>query len=335
MASQVAKKGDKALTFENPRVGAVIVNHNKIIATGYHKIFGGPHAEINAYHQLTDKSQLLGATMYVTLEPCASKGKVNSCAETMKNWGLSRVVIGSVDPNQTTNGRGIKILKEAGISVDVLNSPHSKKLNPEFYQFFENKIPYVQLKLATSQNDFVAVSRTHQMKLTDEIVDIDVHHERAMRSAIMIGSQTLLTDKPLLTIRNYPLTHHQPLRIVMDRRGRLRKMMSQLNRNWIIYTENKQFSLNFDNVILINGGLKNILVDLAHKNIQSIMVEGGPTLIKSFLRENLCNQMINYHTDVKLPIKGLPGILPNIKKYTKIKMGNAVKQTYINTNGDN
>lgn len=332
IAAQTASLADKALTYENPRVGALIVKNNQILATGYHQKFGEEHAEINAYNHLSDKSQIEGATLYVTLEPCATHGKVESCARTMTSWGLKQVIIGSVDPNIETHGRGIKILQNTGISVSVLDTHHSSQLNPEFYQYFKNKSPYVQLKLAMSNNGFVSQSSNKRIKLTDDIADIDVHHERAMRSAVLIGSQTFLTDSPSLTVRHGMLAHRQPIRIVIDRTGRLQKNPSSFSEGWLVYTENKDFALNFDNVIFMKNGLQGVLSDLFNKNIQSVMVEGGPTLITAFLKENLWHEMIGYKTNVMLPKHSLAAALPVAPPTKQLAIGNAIKSIYINQN---
>lgn len=332
MAAQVASLADKALTFENPRVGAVVVKHGKILSIGYHKKFGESHAEINAYNQLSDKSQIKGATMYVTLEPCAVRGKVNSCAETMQDWGLRRVVIGSIDPNPRTRGQGVAILKNANVLVSILNTQHSRELNPEFHQYFENRLPYIQLKVATSLNGFVSTSNQQRVKLTDDRADSDVHHERATRSAIMIGSQTFLTDLPNLTVRHSVIDHKQPARIVVDRRGRLKTLPYSYIKDWVVYTENEEFASFYENIILMHDGLIGILNDLFDKKVQSVMVEGGPTFISSFLTENLWQEMIVYKTNKILNKNSLAAVSPTMKPVRQTKVGNAIKSVYINQN---
>lgn len=333
MAAQFASLADKALTFENPRVGAVIVKHGKVLATGYHKAFGKPHAEIDAYNQLVDKSQIKGATLYVTLEPCAVQGKVNSCAMAMKNWGLKRVVVGTIDPNPKTTGKGIAILKNSHVLVSVLNTQHSRELNPEFHQYFEHHLPYIQLKLAISTNGLVSTSTQQQVKLTDEEADRDVHHERAKRSAIMIGSQTFLTDLPNLTVRYSRIAHHQPVRIVIDRRGRLMDLPQHFTTGWLVYTENKTFASLYKNVVAIQNGLIDVLTDLFDKKIQSVMVEGGPTLMASFLKENLWQEMLVYQTRQFLNENDLRAALPEKIPIKQTTVGNATKWIYINLNG--
>ena len=331
LAAQFAKKADKALTFENPRVGALIVKNDVILSTGYHEKFGNDHAEINAFNNLANKSDVVDATLYVTLEPCAVDGKVSSCAREIRNWHLNRVVIGDLDPNPDTHGLGVEILRDAGINVTVLNTQHSFEINSEFYFYFEKRLPYVQLKLATSRNGFVSNSSDHRLKLTDYIADQDVHHERAKRSAIVIGSQTFLKDRPLLNVRYNTISHNQPLRIVIDRRARLKKFANQVDTNWLIYTEDIDFYKSFDYVLLINDGLMGVLKDLESRHIQSVLVEGGPTLLQSFLDEDLWNEMIIYQTDHFILDGKLEVVLPKIEPIEKNHVGNSNKIIYVNS----
>ncbi|MGL5887765.1 MAG: bifunctional diaminohydroxyphosphoribosylaminopyrimidine deaminase/5-amino-6-(5-phosphoribosylamino)uracil reductase RibD [Leuconostoc suionicum] len=333
LAAHEAARGLPYKTFENPRVGAVLVKKNKIIATGYHAEFGKEHAEINAFNHVKDKNQVLGATLYVTLEPCASRGKVGSCAETIKGWGLHRVVIGKKDPNPTNNSKGIKILKAAGLIVDVLNTTEYQLINPAFDFFFNKQLPYVQLKLVTSQNGLVTKIVGEQTKLTDYLADIDVHKERASKSAIMIGSETMLIDHPKLTVRYIDINHRQPMKIVIDRRGRLRDTDFDFSDNWLIYTENINFANQCAYAKLVSDGLKGILIDLAKQNIQSVMVEGGPSLIYSFLEQNLWQEMLIYATNKILPEGGLKGVSFNQKPQKQLYVGNAVKKIYVNNQG--
>ncbi|CAM3161802.1 bifunctional diaminohydroxyphosphoribosylaminopyrimidine deaminase/5-amino-6-(5-phosphoribosylamino)uracil reductase RibD [Leuconostoc rapi] len=329
LAAQEATKAVAYKTFENPRVGAIIVQNNQIIATGYHDVFGQAHAEINAFNHLKDKNQIIGATMYVTLEPCSSSGKVGSCAKAMSTWGLRRVVIGSIDPNPTTNGQGVALLKASGVEVAVLHTNHSACLNPEFYYYFQSKKPYVQLKLVVSKDGFVSSGHHKRTKLTDDRADIDVHQERAKRSAIMIGSETFLVDKPQLTIRLVDSGHQQPMRVVIDRRGRLQNNHFDFSNRWIIYTENMAFANQSHNVYLMTHGLAGVLRHLAQQNIQSVMIEGGPKLMNAFIAENLWQEKLIYETDVTLG-SGVPGVICKQMPESETRVGNAVKRRYIN-----
>jgi len=330
LAAKYAAKGKPEKTFENPRVGAIIVNNDRILSAGFHKAYGMSHAEIDAFNHLRDKSSVVGATMYVTLEPCAVRGKVGSCAEEIKRWGLSRIVIGTVDPNPATRGKGILRLRQAGVQVDILNTQDSIRLNPAFHHYFEKNESYVQLKLAQSYNERVAAQPNRQTNITNSVADIDVHRQRASKSAILVGSQTVLIDAPRLTVRHIDISHRQPLRVVIDRRGRLIKNQLVSKSGWLVYTENQIFFEKEPNAVLMTSGLPGVLKDLKNRHIQSVMVEGGPTLIKSFLKLNLWHELLLYTSKELLPDSGVSGLhLSQIPDHTSY-VGNTIKKVYIN-----
>ncbi|MBS9338143.1 bifunctional diaminohydroxyphosphoribosylaminopyrimidine deaminase/5-amino-6-(5-phosphoribosylamino)uracil reductase RibD [Fructobacillus sp. M2-14] len=326
-----AEKADPAETYENPRVGAVIVKDDVILAKGRHALFGCEHAEMAAYSSLADKDLLAGATLYVTLEPCASTGKAGSCADSIASWPIHRVVIGSTDPNPSTKGMGMAKLKEAGIIITNLHlESMNRNLNPAFFHFFERGLPYVQLKLTTSEDGFVSRKASAPVKLSNVACDQDVHHERACRSAILVGSQTFLADEPSLTVRHFETEHEQPKRVVLDRRGRLKNVGAQRLEGWLVYTHDKEWAKSCENVFCVSDGeLCGILEDLSQKKIQSVMVEGGPTLIAAFLQADLWQEMLVYETDVSLGA-GLKAISPNGSGIELGTVGNAVKYRYIN-----
>lgn len=289
----VAAKQATWHTWKNPRVGAVIVKENQILAIGYHKKFGAMHAEIDAYQQIQDKEKLQGATMYVTLEPCAHQGKCPSCAKQMLKWGLERVVVGQIDPNPLVQRKGIAVLRGAGIRVDVLEECISEQINPAFHYFFTHKLPYVTLKIAQSANGKINATVGEKTKLTTQTVDLDSHTLRAYNQAIIIGSETAIIDQPSLSVRNVK-TAYQPLRVIIDRRGRL--MGKEINsENTLIFTEKKQWIAS-NVVIQAPVTPKSILKVLARRGIQSVLVEGGSQIHAAFLTERAYNEIIIYQT---------------------------------------
>lgn len=328
MAALAAEKAQPEKTFENPRVGAVIVKNGQAIAIGWHEYFGGAHAEINAYRQLKRAEDAVGATLYVTLEPCAVHGKVGSCAEAMSHWGLARVVIGDLDPNQSTHGFGVQKLRSAGMLVDVIHTTDSQRLNPAFYQFHTHRMPYVQLKLAQSHNGMVTAAPGVQSKITDAVADRDVHLQRAAASAMLIGSETWLIDQPRLNVRGITLTHQQPLRVVIDRRGRLQNHPSLRSSNWLVYTENEVFAQT-DNVVLMADGLTGVMADLWQRGIKSLMVEGGPTLMQSFLDLHLWHECLIYTSDTPLT-GGVAGLTLTQSPDNLQRVGNTLRKQYFN-----
>lgn len=328
LAAIAAAKAQPEQTFENPRVGAVIVKADQVLAVGWHERFGGAHAEMNAFHHLGAARDAQGATLYVTLEPCAVRGKVAACAETIRDWGLARVVIGDLDPNPATHGLGVQKLRAAGISVVVLDTDDSRQLNPAFYQYHEQHQPYIQLKLAQSHNGYVSAVRGQRSKITDAVADLDVHRQRARHSAIIVGSETWRIDQPRLTVRDVVLTHRQPQRVVIDRRGRLAHEPAARLKDWLVYTENARFAQQ-ENVVLMSAGLPGIIADLGRKGMQSVMVEGGPTLMRSFLQAQLWHECLIYTAD-SLLANGVSGIvLPQLPDDIQ-RIGHTQRQRYIN-----
>lgn len=289
----IAAKQARWHTWQNPRVGAVIVKDNQILAIGYHKKFGAVHAEIDAYEQIEDKQDLNGATIYVTLEPCAHQGKRPSCAKQMLTWGLERVVVGQIDPNPLVQHKGIAFLRGAGIRVDILSEHISEQINPAFHYFFTHKLPYVTLKIAQSANGKINAAVGETTKITTQTVDQDSHILRAYNQAIIVGSETALIDQPSLSVR-YVKTAYQPLRVIVDRRGRL--MGTDVNNdNTLIFTEKKQWLAS--NVVIQDPVTpKSILKVLAKRGIQSVLVEGGSQIHAAFLTERAYNEIIIYQT---------------------------------------
>lgn len=295
-------------TWENPRVGAVIVKDDEILATGYHHYYGGQHAEIDAYENLADKAAVSGATIYVTLEPCAHIGKVGSCAEALITWQPARVVVGQVDPNPLVAGKGIAKLEAAGIPVTVLNNGVSQQINPAFHYYFDNqKMPFVTLKLAQSLNGKITAGPEQQTKITTEIADVDVHVLRANQQAILIGGQTAKIDQPQLNVRHVR-TAYQPLRVILNRRG----CPLTVDENTLMFTANEVFARQNVNVrYLKDFTLHNVLQELGRHGIQSVLVEGGSKTIEAFIAEKLWQKIVVYQSPTMLPDTGLTGFKAN------------------------
>ncbi|WP_253278989.1 RibD family protein [Leuconostoc lactis] len=233
-----------------------------------------------------------------------------------------------MDPNPTTHGLGVQKLRAAGISVVVLDTDDSRQLNPAFYQYHEQHQPYIQLKLAQSHNGYVSAVRGQRSKITDAVADLDVHRQRARHSAIIVGSETWVIDQPRLTVRDVMLTHQQPQRVVIDRRGRLAHEPATRLKDWLVYTENAQFAQQ-ENVELMTAGLPGVIADLGRKGMQSVMVEGGPILITSFLQAQLWHECLIYTADRLLP-DGVRGIvLPQLPDDIQ-RIGHTQRQRYVN-----
>lgn len=279
----------------NPMVGCVIVHNNQIIGEGWHKQFGQAHAEVNAINSVTDKSILKQSTLYVTLEPCSHFGKTPPCANAIIEHGFKTVVIGATDPNPLVSGRGIKLLQDAGIEVitDVLNA-QCNWMNRRFVHYMNHKLPYVILKWAQSNDGFIAPDKStisteefHQQKqLTGPVAQTLNHKWRTEEAAILIGTNTALVDNPSLTAR---LWHGpNPVRLVVDLNNRLPEELNLFNNEASTYcfTYSTQIKATTKQFLPIEANqplVPQVLKHLYNLNLQSAIVEGGTTLLNTFI----------------------------------------------------
>jgi diaminohydroxyphosphoribosylaminopyrimidine deaminase/5-amino-6-(5-phosphoribosylamino)uracil reductase len=301
-------------TQSNPLVGCVIVYDNKIIAEGYHHKYGGDHAEIVALKKINDKEILKKSKMYVTLEPCSHYGKTPPCADKIISLQIPEVFIASIDPNPIVSGKGILKLKNAGISVNVgLLTDKYRFVNRRFFTFFEKKRPYIILKWAQSLDGFIAPSNLNNNEITwisNEFNKVIVHKWRSEEMAILVGSNTVKNDNPLLTVRYWK--GNNPIRIVFQNEDKLKT-----NSN-IFLTPPKtiRFTYNsnlkpIDNIITKtvskDNFLNDVLDELFNMGILSVLVEGGTHTINSFIEKNLWDEAriitgnINFYSGTKAP----------------------------------
>lgn len=261
----------------NPMVGATLVAPDgKILAEGWHRIYGGPHAEVNCFAQAEklaiSSERLADCTLYVSLEPCSHYGKTPPCADLIISKGVKRVVVGMLDPNPKVAGRGIDKLQAAGIEVKVgVLEKECRELNKRFICLHENKRPYVVLKWAQTEEGYMdgVISNAETKQI--------VHKIRAENMAIMVGTRTVLNDNPKLTVTHW--SGRNPIRVVTDRHGVIPHDANIFNdaAETIVYRDNTDWTF--------------ILSDLAKRNIHSIMVEGGPTLLNHILASDLWDEM--------------------------------------------
>lgn len=279
---KLAKNG-AGFVSPNPLVGCVIVRDGKIIARGYHHKYGQKHAEIDALDKIPGKAE--GATLYVNLEPCSIYGKTPPCTERIINEKIGRVVIGCLDKNPLVSGNGVKALKKAGIEVATgILWQECELLNQFFFKWISTGLPYVSLKIARTTDNFVAGPNGERINITGEASRKEVHELRAFYDAVLIGKNTALKDNPKLTVRK--IKGRQPFRIVLDSKG-------ELLGNQKLHLLNDKYS---NKTMVITGKitLKKLLSTLAKENIFSILVEGGPSIWSSFIKEKLVDQVITY-----------------------------------------
>ena len=266
---QLARCGSGS-TSPNPMVGAVIVHNGRIIGEGYHIRAGEPHAEVNAVASVADKSELCRSTMYVTLEPCSHYGKTPPCAELIIKTGIPSVVVGAMDPFEKVRGRGVDMLRKAGVDVvtDVLGK-ECEALNKHFMTAHKSGRPFVLLKWAESEDGFISKKGGEPVALSNELTKMWMHRERSRYDAIMVGTNTIITDNPQLSVREWP--GRNPRCVTFDCNGRLPKDCQVVSKEGTT-------------VITENIPLEDLLSRLYKENgITSLMVEGGAKLLQSFI----------------------------------------------------
>jgi diaminohydroxyphosphoribosylaminopyrimidine deaminase/5-amino-6-(5-phosphoribosylamino)uracil reductase len=283
----------------NPMVGCVIVHEGLIIGEGYHRKYGEAHAEVNAIHSVKNKELLCKSTMYVTLEPCSHFGKTPPCADLVAQLKIPKVIVGSIDPNEKVSGRGIACLEAAGCEVltGVLEE-ECNRMNRRFLTVHQKGRPYIILKWAQTEDGFIDRSREEvefgrPTWITNDLSRIAVHKMRSDEAAILVGTNTALKDNPSLTVREWSGNH--PLRMVLDRRGILPETCALLDQSTetLVFTEaDKLPKLNLEYIRISFDGemLTEINRILSRRGVQSLLVEGGKSLLESYLRLGLWDE---------------------------------------------
>jgi diaminohydroxyphosphoribosylaminopyrimidine deaminase / 5-amino-6-(5-phosphoribosylamino)uracil reductase len=283
----------------NPMVGCVIVHNGLIIGEGYHRKYGEAHAEVNAVNSVKNRDMLPESTMYVTLEPCSHFGKTPPCADLVVELKIPKVVVGSLDPNEKVSGRGIQKLKESGCEVVTgMLEEECIRMNRRFMTFHQKRRPYIILKWAQTEDGYIDRARGEAefgepTWITNDLSRIAVHKMRSDEAAILVGTNTALKDNPSLTVREWSGNH--PLRMVLDRKGILPDSCALLDQSTetIVFTEAEMESkpnLEYVRISFNAGMLQEINSILSQRGIQSLLVEGGKSLLESYMREGLWDE---------------------------------------------
>lgn len=288
-ALALAKMG-WGLTSPNPMVGAVIVRNGEIIGRGYHCKAGKPHAEINALNDVEKHGfDAKDATIYVTLEPCSTFGRTPPCVEAIKTAGISRVVIGSMDPNPKHAGRAVQILEEAGIKVTVgVESAACSELNRPFFKWITTGRPFVILKMAMTLDGKIATENGNSKWITGVEARQRVQQLRRLSDAIMIGGNTLRQDKPLLTVREPESWPCQPLRIIAScsmTEDDLKEYFPDGNFELVQLENQEEWEQKLD--------------ELGQREITCLLIEGGGELAASALNSGVVDY-VEFHIAPKL-----------------------------------
>lgn len=278
----------------NPVVGAVLVHNNRIIGEGYHREYGGPHAEVNCISSVTENDQPLIAqsTLYVSLEPCAHYGKTPPCADLIIKNNIPEVVIACRDIFAKVNGLGIQKLKDAGIKVtEGIMEKEALELNKYFFCFHEKKRPYIILKWARTADGFIAKKNYEAVSVSNDLTNRWVHKMRATTAAIMIGTNTALHDNPSLTTRSW--AGKNPLRIVIDKELKIKADAPLMKDNAPVIVLNEREEKPEGHIQYVKTGkelLPELMQYLFKRNITSLLVEGGSTLLQSFVDARLWDE---------------------------------------------
>lgn len=282
----------------NPMVGAVLVCNDKIIGEGYHQRYGEPHAEPNAIHSVKNPDLLKQSILYVNLEPCSHYGQTPPCADLIVRSQIPRVVIGTLDPNPKVAGRGVEILRKAGVEVTVgVLEDECRELNKRFFIFQEQKRPYILLKWAQTHDGFIDRKRNDATEppliISNAITRQLTHRMRSENQAILVGANTVLLDNPTLTVRNW--SGKSPIRIAIDRLGRIPANYNMLDGSipTIVFTEVEKQSdshVEFVKTDFDDNKLPTILHEIYKRNIHSVMIEGGAQILNSFIQSGLWDE---------------------------------------------
>ncbi|MBT3852138.1 MAG: bifunctional diaminohydroxyphosphoribosylaminopyrimidine deaminase/5-amino-6-(5-phosphoribosylamino)uracil reductase RibD [Gammaproteobacteria bacterium] len=360
-AIELAKKGRRHVQ-PNPMVGCVIVKKNKIIGEGWHKAYGGAHAEINAIKNCkkkfgSKKASLLikGADVYVNLEPCSIEKNTPPCTNTLIEYQIKRVICGTLDPNPSINGRGIKILKKAGIQTKIgLRKNECEELNRIFFTTQKKLRPYIILKGAQSIDGKIALKNGESNWISNSDSRKDSHHIRSRVKGILVGRETAEQDNPALTVRlsskELGLRKNdavpQPVKIILGSLKKSTKTKKLFAGSEKIIIGSKLPAKKIKNVEYLKYEKKDFLdrfmQDLLQRNISSILVEGGQQTLNAFIGKNLFDELVLYTAPMILG-KGSKDTMSSkapmsIKKSPRLKLiklesfGDDIKTTYYNPN---
>ncbi|OIN58077.1 bifunctional diaminohydroxyphosphoribosylaminopyrimidine deaminase/5-amino-6-(5-phosphoribosylamino)uracil reductase RibD [Arsenicibacter rosenii] len=289
----------------NPMVGCVIVyeasdREPRIIGEGWHRQYGSWHAEVNAVQSVAaaDDALLPESTVYVTLEPCSHFGKTPPCADLLISKRVKRVICCNDDPNPLVAGKGFQKLREAGIEVITgVLAEQGRRLNARFFTMMEQQRPYILLKWAETADGYLAGPDFRQVQISGPMAQRFVHRWRTEEDAIMVGTNTARHDNPKLNVRLWPAQPgQQPIRIVIDKNGTLPETLHLFDGSQptLIYTLKQPQDARRGEVIVLHPEqdfLPQLLADLHKRKVQSVLAEGGTTLLNSLLDAGLWDEM--------------------------------------------
>jgi len=317
----LAERG-RGLTSPNPLVGAVVVAEGRILGQGFHEGPGRPHAEIVALEEAGEGTRR--ATLYTTLEPCDHFGRTPPCTRAIARAGVARVVSAMGDPNPVVDGRGFAALEAAGIEVRAgVLAQDAMRLNEAYVKHVRTGLPFVTWKMAASLDGKVAARDGTSRWITGEAARADVHRLRAAADAILVGAGTALVDDPSLTVRDPRYKGRPPLRVLVDARGRVPETgdLFDTSAPTMVATTSlaprerrEAWRARGAEVVEYEpegGGvpLTQLLSDLGKRDIQGVLLEGGPTLAWSMVEDRAVDKVVVYLAPKLIGGQDAPGVL--------------------------
>jgi len=316
-------------------VGALLVHENKVIGEGYHRHYGEAHAEVNCIASVEEhhKSLIPASTLYVSLEPCAHTGKTPPCTHLILKHGIRKVVVGCSDPFKQVNGKGIQMLRSAGVEVETgILEKECIQLNKRFFTFHKKHRPFIVLKWAQTADKKTGLEDYSRIFITNETMNRLVHKWRSEEASILVGTNTALHDNPALTNRLW--TGPSPVKLVVDMDLRLPASLTIFagQTRTIIFNkrlhEEREHLLYYQVTEEVNI-VHQIINGLYHHNIQSVLVEGGTKLLQSFIDEDLWDEArVITNLDMNV-VNGIPApLLQKVRQVESITYGSNLLNTY-------
>jgi diaminohydroxyphosphoribosylaminopyrimidine deaminase/5-amino-6-(5-phosphoribosylamino)uracil reductase len=321
-ALDLARRG-AGLAPPNPLVGAVLVADGSVVGKGWHEGPGTPHAEVVALRAAGERAR--GATLYTTLEPCSHTGRTGPCADAIVDAGVARVVAGALDPNPVVDGLGFQRLRDGGVEVETgVFGEEAERLIGGFAKHVVSGLPLVTLKTAATMDGKVAARDGSSRWITGEAARERVHHLRAGSGAVVVGAGTALADDPSLTVRLEAYRGRQPIRVLADARGRVPatgKLFDDAAPTLVATTDaapeerRAEWQAAGAEVLVLEPSLSGgvsllpLLEALGKREVQDVLVEGGPTLAWSFVEAGLVDRVVLFLAPTLLGGVDAPGVL--------------------------
>ncbi len=311
----------RLLSPPNPWVGCVIVKHGEIIARGHHQGLGSDHAEVMALKQA--KEEIWGATAYVTLEPCPTFGHTPPCTDALIEAGIKKVVIGILDPDLNVRGKGVARLQQANVEVEVgILDEKIKSSLTSYCHHRETGMPLCILKAAISMDGKIAAKDGSSIWITGDLARKDVHLMRAQSQAILVGTTTVLEDKPKLTVRDIDQDFHAPMRVILDAKGKIKPIGELFDTSIaptlvatseLVDLQRKQEWIDHGCEVVVVPLTKNkkrldlakLLKELGKRGIVQLLVEGGSKVFSSLIEEKLVDRLVLYMGSCLLGAEGV------------------------------